>query len=301
MKRIEIHTEMDETTLAARKELVDRLKQDPRIIQFLQREKQDGRFLEENAGALGRYVDSLDLCRNCPGLQLCRQPMKGRGLSMHVQDGILEETYVPCRLQQTVQDRRQHRENYRIYHGDPKDLELSMKGISMAGETPEYMNCYIEAMRTAAEDGGIFLYGQPGTGKTYLLTALANDFARQDLKVSFVKVPLFVQDFRQSLDDPDYRHEMLGHLKFSDVLFLDDLGSEGISKWTRDDILFPVLDYRMQNGKKTYFSSNYTPAELLEKYQPDGDRVASLRLQERLQSLARPVKMAGPSRRKSRT
>lgn len=66
MKRIEIHTEMDETTLAARKELVDRLKQDPRIIQFLQREKQDGRFLEQNAGALGRYVDSLDLCRNCP-------------------------------------------------------------------------------------------------------------------------------------------------------------------------------------------------------------------------------------------
>ena len=92
---------------------------------------------------------------------------------------------------------------------------------------------------------------------------------------------------------------MLGHLKFSDVVVLDDLGSEGISKWTRDDILFPVLDYRMQNCKKTYVSSNYTPEELLEKYQPDGDRVASLRLQERIRSLAQPVKMTGSSRRNS--
>ena len=38
----------------------------------------------------------------------------------------------------------------------------------------------------------------------------------------------------------EYRQDMLGHLKFSDVVVLDDLGSEGISKWTRDDILFPV-------------------------------------------------------------
>ncbi|WP_289221426.1 ATP-binding protein, partial [Faecalibaculum rodentium] len=155
------------------------------------------------------------------------------------------------------------------------------------------------AMQSVDKPGGIFLYGQPGTGKTYLLTALANDFARQGLKVSFVKVPLFVQDFRQSLEDSEYRQDMLGHLKFSDVVVLDDLGSEGISKWTRDDILFPVLDYRMQNGKKTYFSSNYTPEELLEKYQPDGDRVASLRLQERIRSLAQPVKMTGRSRRNS--
>ena len=299
MKRMEIHAEMDETTRQAREALLEKLRNDPRIIRFLQTEKQDGQFLEQNAGAMGRYLDSLDRCSRCRGLEFCRQPMKGRGLAMHVVDGILEETYVPCRRQQAVMDLRQHRSSYRIFHGDPGDLELSMKSISMEGETPEYMSSYIAAMQSVDKPGGIFLYGQPGTGKTYLLTALANDFARQGLRVSFVKVPLFVQDFRQSLEDPEYRQDMLGHLKFSDVVVLDDLGSEGISKWTRDDILFPVLDYRMQNGKKTYFSSNYTPEELLEKYQPDGDRVASLRLQERIRSLAQPVKMTGSSRRNS--
>ena len=297
MKRLEVHTEMDENILEARQALLEKLRNDPRIIQFLQREGLDGRFLEKNAGALSRYLESLDLCRNCRGLELCRQPMKGRGLSMHAADGILEETYVPCHRQQAVQDRRVHRKNFRLFHGDSKDLELSLNTISMDGESQEYMTSYIEVARSEQAEGGIFLYGQPGTGKTYLLTALASDLARQGYKVSFVKVPLFVQDFRQSLDDLEYRQDMLGHLKFADVLVLDDLGSEGITKWTRDDILFPVLDYRMQNGKKTYFTSNYTPAELMEKYQPDGDRIASLRLQERIRSLAKPVKMAGSSRR----
>ena len=84
MKRMEIHAEMDETTRQAREALLEKLRNDPRIIRFLQTEKQDGQFLEQNAGAMGRYLDSLDRCSRCRGLEFCRQPMKGRGLAMQI-------------------------------------------------------------------------------------------------------------------------------------------------------------------------------------------------------------------------
>ena len=60
-----------------------------------------------------------------------------------------------------------------------------------------------------------------------------------------------------------------------------------------------VIDCHNHIGEPWGTRDRQTPEELLEKYQPDGDRVASLRLQERIRSLAQPVKMTGSSRRNS--
>lgn len=297
MKKLQMTVKMDDEIREARQKLLKKLRNDERILTFLQKNGLDGQFLEKNAGALGRWIDSLNLCRTCQNLETCRQPMKGKVLKMDVVDGFLVESYVSCRKEQVLDQKRSHQRNYRLFHGDRKDLETSLNTLDVSGESREYMQAFLEVIKSRQDSAGVFLYGQPGTGKTYLLTCLANDLAREGKRVSFVKTPLFIQDFKQSLDDYEYRQTMLGHLKFADVLFLDDLGSEGITKWTRDDILFPVLDYRLQQGKKTYFSSNYTLDELIRQYQPDGDQVASLRIQERIRSLARPVRMAGKSRR----
>lgn len=93
---------------------------------------------------------------------------------------------------------------------------------------------------------------------------------------------------------------MISRMKFSDVLFLDDIGSESISAWTRDEILFPILEYRMNNRLKTYFTSNYTLEELKLRYgrvREENSEVASLRIIERIRTLAILCPLQGNSRR----
>ena len=99
-----------------------------------------------------------------------------------------------------------------------------------------------------------------------MMAGAANFFAKSKKRVSFIKVPLFIQDIKQSMYDNEYRQDMIGHLRFSEVLVLDDIGSEAITPWTRDEILFPILDYRMNHELKTYFTSNYTLEELEQHY-----------------------------------
>ena len=41
--------------------------------------------------------------------------------------------------------------------------------------------------------------------------------------------------------------DILDDLKEVDYLVLDDIGAESMSGFVRDDILFNILDYRMEN------------------------------------------------------
>ena len=84
------------------------------------------------------------------------------------------------------------------------------------------------------------------------------------------------------------------------VLVLDDIGAESITQWTRDEILLPVLDERMNKGMKTYFTSNYSMEELEQQYRlvnKPNNTIASLRILERIRTLSKPVELSGKSRR----
>ena len=128
----------------------------------------------------------------------------------------------------------------------------------------------------------------------------ANHYAKAGQTVCFVNMPQCIQSLKQNMTDSRFRMTMLSRMKFCDVLFLDDIGSESISAWTRDEILFPILEYRMNNRLKTYFTSNYTLEELKKQYakvREESAEVASMRILERIRSLAVPCGLYGPSRR----
>ena len=48
------------------------------------------------------------------------------------------------------------------------------------------------------------------------------------------------------------------------MLLLDDIGAENTSNWSRDEVLGPILQYRMENHLPTFFTSNLTMDELEE-------------------------------------
>ncbi len=94
----------------------------------------------------------------------------------------------------------------------------------------------------------------------------------------------------------------LRKMKRADFLVLDDIGAETVTNWVRDDILLPVLDYRMENRKSTIFTSNSDFADLRERlmYNQRGqkDEMKADRIMERIRTLCVEIKVEGTSRRK---
>ncbi len=44
--------------------------------------------------------------------------------------------------------------------------------------------------------------------------------------------------------------------EYENILMLDDIGAEEITPWARDEVIGPLLHYRMVQELPTFFSSN---------------------------------------------
>ena len=145
---------------------------------------------------------------------------------------------------------------------------------------------------------GLFVSGTVGTGKSYNCTALANSLVGKGKKVAYVKAANFFNDLKSRYTDfSDGIDTLINRIKNVEYLFLDDLGSEAVSEFVRDDVLFRLLDYRMENRKMTVFISNYGKKDLFRHYQYDRrdnpNTMNATRLMERINILSDDYVLTG--------
>ena len=301
MKQAEFSLPLTQEQWQERQEKIAQLKNDPQVMRFMEQHHLDASFLNKNASYFQTWLENLKKCAGCKGIEFCRQPIRGKVCTIDLDEsGFLYEKYVSCRYEKKEELKMVHEKNYRLMYGSREDLMIDFSEIALENESQDYVNAYMNVGASFNNKKGVYVFGQPGSGKSYLMWAVANHYAKENKKVSYVKVPLLMQELKQSFNDAEYSQSILAHLRFSEVLILDDIGSESITQWSRDEILFPVLDYRMNHGLKTYFASNYTMDELEQQYQivkQPNAKVASMRLMERVHALSRAVPLLGKSRR----
>lgn len=301
MKQAEFSLPLTQEQWQQRQEKIAQLKADPQVARFMEKHHLDDSFLNKNAGYFQTWIENFKKCAGCKGVEYCRQPIRGKVCTIDLDEyGYLYEKYVSCKYEQKEEQKMIHEKNYRLMYGSREDLMIDFSEIELENESQDYVNAYMNIGASFNNKKGVYLYGQPGSGKSYLMWAIANHYAKENKKVSYVKVPLMMQELKQSFNDSEYSQTILSHLRFSEILILDDIGSESITQWSRDEILFPVLDFRMNHGMKTYFASNYTMDELDRQYQivkQPNAKVASMRLMERIRALSRAVPLLGKSRR----
>ena len=118
---------------------------------------------------------------------------------------------------------------------------------------------------------GLYLFGDRGTGKTEYMCGMINKGIQSELVKSFgyvqyrfVSIPELFLSLKYSYGSGDGKHEkeLIEKLtKHTDVLVLDDLGSEKISEWT-ESILYLIIDRRYREGQTLAVTSNFSLDEL---------------------------------------
>jgi len=146
---------------------------------------------------------------------------------------------------------------------------------------------FINGFSKSTYKKGLYIYGAYGTGKTYLLSAIAHALAEKEIHVLFVSMPDASRSIREGFNDRSLE-ERINELKQADVLMLDDLGGESSSAWFRDEVLLPVLQYRLSASLPVFISSNLSMKDLTNFYahtKNETDMVKSVRIIQRIKDL----------------
>ncbi|CEL90946.1 primosomal protein DnaI [Streptococcus sanguinis] len=146
----------------------------------------------------------------------------------------------------------------------------------------------------------VYLYGDFGIGKSYLMAALAHELSvERGASTTLVHYPSFVLDVKNAISSGLVK-EKIDQVKTAQVLILDDIGAEQSSPWMRDEILQVILQHRMQENLPTFFTSNFSFADLERHFasSKNGDETwQAKRVMERIKFLAQEVRLEGENRR----
>ncbi|MBR3841421.1 MAG: ATP-binding protein [Erysipelotrichales bacterium] len=240
----------------------------------------------------------VEECRKCKGLSDCVKSHKGY-VELIEKNGICDIYLKPCKY---LLENNKHNEMLDLYvYGRFNDnlLNLNLSNMELFKEDYQYMNAWNQIVQYAPNidnENGVYLYGSPGVGKTFLMVALCNTLVAANKTVAFVNVPEFISDNKNHID----KNEM-DVIKNADFVVFDDIGQESVTNVTRDEILFPLLNARMQNNKATCFTSNLSFDLLYNHfvYSQYGDKedIKALRVMERIKALSKEVELSGKSRR----
>jgi primosomal protein DnaI len=129
---------------------------------------------------------------------------------------------------------------------------------------------------------GIYLHGKFGTGKSFIMQKLAIALAERGASVIVAYYPDLVRTIKSSITSRD-TEVIINKLKYVDVLMLDDVGAETNTNFIRDEVLGPILQFRLDARLPVCMTSNLDLKELkahfidstIESNTINGERIVS--------------------------
>lgn len=164
-----------------------------------------------------------------------------------------------------------------------KDLDPDVQGV---------LRRYVQYHRRKIKDGrGLWIQGDPGTGKTAAAALVAKKYSELGHTVLVRSVPALLSDIRglQAAENEKEWVEMRAQLVELDLLGLDDLGAEVASPWALER-LFELINERESRNRALLVTTNFDPQQLKRRL---GWRIVS-----RLFGICgKPLVLSGPDHR----
>lgn len=263
------------------------------------------KFLVDNKEKLNRQLVNAsfaNLYEYYSQKQKSNDVMNGYQPELFLNGGVIDVRYTPTKAKIEADKDLNTQMHLELIDLPKKLRSVKLSDVDFTDERSDAIKLIIQFAADYPKNNhqkGLYLSGNFGVGKTYMLAGLANTVAAMNKNVIFLHVPTFIASLSSHFEDNSLNKE-IKRVSECDVLILDDIGAETLSQWSRDDVLGVILQARMDNVLPTFFSSNLD-MDKLEKHFAETknavDPVKAARLMQRVRFLAKEVVVSGENRR----
>ncbi len=291
----------DKKTSLLKKEYIKALKDDyfQKVISSIDMPEET---LMKYTSKLEEYSNELKNCEHCSNLLECKNKVEGFLYVASKGENNIIFSYEACKYKRKLLEETAYYNN--VYLIDiPKEIKsASMKAIykddTARIEVIKWLKEFIDDYNKNKKIRGLYLSGNFGCGKTYLIAALFNELAKKGVRSAIIYWPEYLRDLKSSFNEGF--GEKLEYIQKISLLLIDDIGAENTTTWCRDEILGPILQYRMQEQLPTFFTSNLTMDDLEKHFSicnGNVDVVKARRIIERIKQLSIYKQMISKNRR----
>ncbi|MDR1542024.1 MAG: ATP-binding protein [Clostridiales bacterium] len=209
-----------------------------------------------------KYLDPIYVCPICKDTGYIENE-KCRCLKQR----LIDKNYANSRLGKILEEENFQNFNWLYYSdkadkpGDPVPREVMRLNMKHAFD-------FVKGMETGLPPRNLFLYGEPGLGKTFMCNCIAKEALDRGKTVLYESAPRtfrILDDIKFNRAKQNDEEDFFSELSDVDVLIVDDLGTEFTTLNTQS-ILFDILNTRLQLQRNTVISSNLNPSDFHEIY-----------------------------------
>ena len=280
-------------------DLMKQILADPRVASFIQ---EHGLSQDQIKRSLPKFNQFLVECRKVKEGDVT-YIAKGYEPILTMNEGYADVTYKETRQLKEQQEQQAISKRINLLSLPQSYRKITFADIALDDvarvDTFEILVDFV-ANYPSPDQKGLYIYGDMGVGKSFMLAAMAHELSEtKKVATTIIHYPSFAIDVRNGIKDNSVK-EQIDAVKEAEVLVLDDIGAEQFSSWIRDDVLQVILQYRMIEELPTFFTSNYSFADLEAKLSNgrQGDETwQAKRVMERILFLAKEVHLKGVNRR----
>lgn len=278
----------------------------PEISAFIAANHVTEQMIDNDLSVLQEYKDSSIMCQDCASYGQCKNFVPGHTPELYIENNHIKIRHLPCPSKLAYDEEQKMKQFITAIHM-PKDvLNAKLADIYLVDKTR------IDIVRRAGmvcrdiakgvDTKGMYIHGPFGTGKSFILGAIANELKERHIYTTLMYFPEFIRELKSGFNDGTYT-ERLNRVKNTPVLMLDDIGAEDLTPWVRDEVLGPILNYRMMNNMPTFFSSNFDFKELshhLSITKQGAEQTKARRIMERIETLSDEYMLSGKNYRREK-
>ena len=246
-------------------------------------------------------------CISCKGLFMCKNNVTGYCYLPVLTDGKLSFSYVACKYKNKYLKETEYQNKVTTFDVPKEIKEAKMKDIYTDDENRieviKWITNYIKNYKKGNILKGLYLHGNFGCGKTYLIAAMFNELAKDKIKSVIIYYPEYLRSLKASYSSSssDEFKNKFNEVKYAKLLLIDDLGAEAVTAWSRDEVLGTILQYRMQENLPTFITSNLNLKQLEDHLSVTtnnkSERVKAGRIIERIKQLTIDMEMISKNNR----
>ena len=226
-------------------------------------------------GRILRVEDEQDICTGCGGVCM-KDFFRYKKPVAHVINGLVYISNIPCRF----------------------GVDNEFRGICLKSGVPEkFIGRELSDYRITGDNSraaklakgfienrpkrGVFFYGATGTGKTFLAAIIAQSFIRDGKRVTFYDMPSLYDAIKHTFDTNESTAAFIDNVCDSDLLILDDMGTERVTDWTSEQ-LYLIVNRRYNANRPLIATSNFDFAGLERRL---GNDLTARRIVSRLEEM----------------